>query len=206
MQYLRYFIAFLVFCFVQSAAGKSYAQATTDTVITQAAPPTKKVNIISDSLALNDTMPRTKAKFEPIAKRAGLYSAIIPGAGQLYNRQYWKIPIVVAGMGAVVYFFRENLQLHQDYRKAYLQRIQDPNNLALYPQYNADQLRQLQDNYRQSMDMTVLFGILAYAAQVMDAVASAHLKNFDISRDISMNMKPVVHPYGIGFGVAMNFK
>jgi Family of unknown function (DUF5683) len=192
---------------LQSIAGESYAQTVADSVIAEPATVSdKEVNTASDTLAINDTTPVKKVKFEPIAKRAGLYAAIIPGAGQLYNRQYWKIPIVVAGMGAVVYLFRQNMDYHQDYRKAYLQRVQDPNNRALYPQYNADQLKQLQDNYRQSMDMMVLFGALAYAAQIMDAVASAHLKNFDISQDISMNVKPIVQPYGIGFGIAMNFK
>jgi hypothetical protein len=207
VKYFRYVVFILAFVTTALVSNKSYAQIVPDTSLNDPIPPTAEVK--ADTSINSDSALEIAPKplpFQPIPKRAGLYSAIIPGAGQLYNRQYWKIPIVVGGLGTAIYFFRDNLEFYQSYRKAYLQREQDPDNRTLYPRYEKEQLRQLQNNYRQNLDMTVLFGVLGYAAQILDAVAAAHLKNFDVSRDISMNMSPVAHPNGVGFGLVMNFK
>ncbi|RYD57069.1 MAG: hypothetical protein EOP56_09700 [Sphingobacteriales bacterium] len=207
MKYIKYIAFFVALLCADLLSTDSFAQIVPDTALTDPIPLAAEIkadtSINMDSV-LEIAPPHLP--FEPIPKRAGLYAAIIPGAGQLYNRQYWKIPIVIAGLGTAVYFFQDNLQFYQSYRKAYLQREQDPNNRTLYPRYEKEQLKQLQNNYRQNMDMTVLFGVLGYAAQILDAVAAAHLKNFDVSRDISMNMSPVASPNGIGFGLVMNFK
>ena len=72
--------------------------------------------------------------------------------------------------------------------------------------YTIDQLQQLQNDYNKYLDLTVLFSSLGYALQVLDAITSAHLKNFDISRDISMKMTPVATPNSIGMGLVVNFK
>jgi hypothetical protein len=159
-----------------------------------------------------DTIRKPLQPWQPNPKKAGLYSALLPGMGQLYNRQYWKIPIVYAALGTAGYVLIKNLNLYQSYRKAYLGRINNP-----YPTdefvnpdgsliYTRDQLEQLQNDYNRYVNLTVLFGSLGYALQVLDAITSAHLKNFDISRDISMQLKPSVTPKGIGFGVAFNLR
>ena len=76
--------------------------------------------------------------------------------------------------------------------------------------YATGDLKTLQDEYRKYLDMTVILSAVGYAAQVIDAIASAHLKNFDMSRDISFQFKPSVQPsyagLGVGVGVTMNFK
>lgn len=205
MRYL-YFFAFLLFCC--SFALESYGQIVPDTALTDPIPAVAEqkadTSVNGDSLVLATAKP--PLSFQPVPKRAGLFSAIVPGTGQLYNRQYWKLPIVYVGVGAVAYFFQDNLKLYQSYRKEYLQRVQNPDNITNYTNYNTDQLRQLQENYRQNLDMTVLFGAVFYAAQILDAVAAAHLKNFDVSKDISMNVRPVASPNGLGLGLVMNFK
>ena len=145
--------------------------------------------------------------FQPNPKKAGLYSAIVPGLGQLYNRQYWKVPVVYAGVAVAGYFFFDNLNNYQSYRKAYIGRINNPYPTDKYVNiYTTDQLQQLQNDYNKYLDMTVLFSTIGYALQVLDAITSAHLKNFDISRDISMRMKPVTTQNGVGLGLVMNFK
>lgn len=207
MNPFKHIVFFLALAIALVLSHNTYAQIVPDTSLNDPIP--RVAEIKADTSINSDSVLEIAPKplpFQPIPKRAGLYSAIIPGTGQLYNRQYWKIPIVVAGLGTAIYFFQDNLQLYQSYRKAYLQREQDPDNRTLYPRYEKEQLRQLQNNYRQNLDMTVLFGVLGYAAQILDAVAAAHLKNFDVSRDISMNMSPVANPNGVGFGIVMNFK
>ncbi len=148
-----------------------------------------------------------KGPFQPNPKKAGLYSALVPGLGQLYNHNYWKVPLVYVGIGVAGYFFITNLNSYQGYRKAYIGRINNPYPTDKYVgQYSIDQLNQLQNDYSKYLDLTVMFSTVGYALQVIDAVVSAHLKNFDISRDISMHMIPVPAPNGLGLGLVMNFK
>jgi hypothetical protein len=171
-------------------------------------------NVLTDTLrrkkAVVDTStPATKLNhpYHPNPKRAGLFSALVPGLGQIYNRQYWKLPIVYAGVAAAGFFFVDNLQQYQSFRKAYIGRINNP-----YPSdeyvgiYDQTQLQQLQNDYNRYLNLTALFTGLGYALQVVDAITSAHLRNFDMSRDISLRIRPVASPQGIGMGLVMNFK
>ncbi len=176
---------------------------------------TKIVNsgVVADSakaMAKADTLLKKKKVFEPKPKKAGMYSAILPGSGQFYNRQYWKVPVIYAGVAATGYFFIDNRNKYQLYRKAYFARIDnDPNTIDTdieTTRYTTDNLKTLQDEYRRYLDLTVLFTALGYTIQVIDAIAAAHLKNFDISRDISFRVQPVLHPNYIGMGLAVNFK
>lgn len=152
-----------------------------------------------------DTVAARPKPFQPIPKKAALYSAIFPGLGQAYNRQYWKLPVVYAGVGIAGYFITSNLTRYRTYRKAYIARLsREPDD---YAYLNDTDLQLIQESYKRSLDMAVLFSALGYAAQIIDALASAHLRNFDISEDISMRLGPVAAPNGgIGFGLAVNFQ
>jgi Family of unknown function (DUF5683) len=172
----------------------------------------RKANVTS-SKADGDEAGKTKADvkskpWQPNPKKAGLYSAIIPGMGQIYNRQYWKVPVIYAGITIAGYFIVNNLDKYQSYRKAYINRINNPNYKDQYTGIYDDptQLQQLQNEYNKYLDLAVLFTGIGYALQVVDAVTSAHLKNFDISRDISLHMKPVAVPNGLGLALVVNFK
>mgnify|MGYP000960058521 CR=1 FL=1 len=176
----------------------------TDTTLAVVDPLPKTVQ---DSFKAKEVKPQ---KFEPKPKKAGMYSAILPGSGQFYNRQYWKVPAIYVGVAAAGYFINFNLTNYQKYRKAYYTRIDnDPTTVDTdieTKKYTTENLKQLQDQYRKWLDMTVLFTALGYTVQVIDAIASAHLKNFDISRDISLRIQPVAQPNYIGMGLAVNFK
>lgn len=150
-----------------------------------------------------------KKRFEPDAKRAGLLSAIIPGMGQMYNRQYWKVPVIYAGVATAVYFIVENNNQYNRYRKAYVSRLgNDPNAKDEFTGIlSTEAVKQYQDSYKKYLDMTVLFTVIGYAGQVMEAITAAHLRNFDVSQDISLQVKPVMIPNGtVGIGIAMNFR
>lgn len=189
----------------------------------QVAPDSTTQNVVASDtiLAVIDPLPKTatdstpvaplkQQKFEPKPKKAGMYSAILPGSGQFYNRQYWKVPAIYVGVAAAGYFINFNLTNYQKYRKAYYSRIDnDPTTTdpdADTKKYTTENLKQLQDQYRKWLDMTVLFTALGYTVQVIDAIASAHLRNFDISRDISLRIQPVAYPNFVGIGLAANFK
>lgn len=152
-----------------------------------------------------DTAAVKKQPFQPVPKKAALYSGIFPGLGQAYNRQYWKLPIIYAGAGIAGYFIVTNLDRYRTYRKAYIARLgREPDD---YPYLSDGDLRLVQETYKRRLDMTVLFTALGYTAQIIDALAAAHLRNFDISEDISMRLGPVATPGGgLGVGLAVHFQ
>ena len=148
-----------------------------------------------------------KPRWEPAPKKAGLYAALVPGMGQVYNRQYWKLPIVYGGLTVAGYFIVQNSKEYTSLRQAYVGRISARNTGTLpsdeYDFYSDEQLKQLQDDANRKLNMTIVYSSLAYAMQILDAVTSAHLRNFDVSRDISLHVAPAPTPFGAGIGLAL---
>lgn len=141
-------------------------------------------------------------------KRVGLYSAILPGLGQVMNRDYWKIPIIYAGAAVAAYFIYDNRKNYNEFRSIYIGRISNnPEAFKMHPELT--DLRQIQDAmnyYRHYLDLTVVISVAGYALQIMDAVVFSNLKGFDISPDISLKVQPVLYPTGGGgLGLVMNF-
>lgn len=162
----------------------------------------------ADTVALRSLKVKDKKLFNPNPKKAGMYSSILPGWGQAYNRQYWKVPVIYVGVAAAGYFLQYNFRQYRTYRRAYIYRIDTDQNTTdeFVGIYTTDDLRNLQDTYRDYIDMTVLLTALGYGIQILDAVASAHLRNFDISPDISMRFQPILQPQHIGVGLVVNLK
>jgi hypothetical protein len=182
----------------------------------QAVPDTSLKQVIPDSAIAEkekvERLPNADAgvtyqpkSWQPNPKKAGLYSAILPGAGQLYNRQYWKIPVVYVGVGAAVYFIKFNSDKYRTYRRAYVASLQGKEH-EFTDLYDQAALKQLQDGYKRYLDMSVLFTVVGYTLQVIDAVVFSHLKNFDMSRDITLRVQPVAHPLGAGIGLVAHFR
>ncbi len=154
-----------------------------------------------------DSLKGIVAPFQPNPKKSALYSCMLPGAGQIYNRQYWKVPFIYAGMAASFYFLIDNSKNYQSYRRAYVNRINNANYQDQYTgRYSAAQIRTLQDSYKQQLDLTYLLTGLGYTIQVLDALTFAHLKNFDVSKNIAVRLRPTVLPGGYpAMGLVMNF-
>ena len=164
------------------------------------------VDNVADTVVDSAAMAKAKP-FQPNPKKAGLYSALVPGLGQIYNRQYWKVPVVYVGLGVCAYFLVTNYTKYESYYTAYVGRIANPYPTDKYVGIlSTPQLQQYQQDYDKYLDITALCTVVGYALQVLDAVTGAHLKNFDISRDISMKVQPVAMPNGIGLGLVMNMK
>lgn len=196
----------------------------------QAVPDTSLNTVIPDSLAERrraELAPRMEAvppapanaplvagPFQPNPKKSALYSAILPGAGQFYNREYWKVGLVYAGVGAATYFLIDNTKQYREFRRAYVARITDLNVQDEYtnlwspdPIQTRSNLQTLQDTYKRYLDLTVLLSVVGYTLQVLDALTFAHLKNFDVSRDITLRLAPVAAPGGgIGVGLVFGYK
>jgi len=142
--------------------------------------------------AFSDTAGQAKVrKHSP--KLAGTLSAVIPGAGQLYNAKYWKLPLVYGALGGIAYLVTDNNRIYKNYRDVIRFRTgNNPDGIDLYPDYSTEQLVLLQDQARRNRDLFIIGGTLVYMLQIVDAIVDAHLKTFDVSDDLSV--VPVLLP------------
>ncbi len=143
----------------------------------------------------DSTVKRDTSKFVPLVKhspkKAAILSAIIPGAGQIYNEKYWKAPLVWAMVGGSIYYFIYTQQIYIDYRNNYRVRVDnDPNTFDNYLFLTKTQLLGQRDNARQSRDLSILIMAIAYSLNIIDANVDGHLYNFDVSDNLSLKLKP----------------
>ncbi len=150
------------------------------------------------------------ADFNPDPMRAVWLSALCPGLGQIYNRRYWKLPIVVGGYVGLIYATTWNNTMLSDYQRAYLDIMDsDPDTksymnffASYYREEDIDKawltrvLKQRKDYYRRNRDFCIIGMIGLYGVAMIDAYVDAQLYHFDISPDISMEWKPAVIPSG----------
>lgn len=166
-------------------------------------------------------------------KKATTLACICPGAGQIYNRSYWKVPFVVGGFAAMIYCIDWNNRGYQRFKKAYSLRAAYDEAMAnynsdpeLYPRpegstdefrgrYAASFLKNLRDNYRRNRDLCIIVTAGIYLLQIVDAHVDAHLKDYDISDDLTMTIEPKIdytyvpmaggHRPIYGFNINVNF-
>jgi len=134
-------------------------------------------------------------------KKATTLSLICPGAGQIYNKSYWKVPIVIGGMASMVYVIDWNNRGFQRFKKAYALRADFDTNPGNYPdgvshdefngRYSATYLKNLRDAYRRNRDLSIILTAAVYAFQAIDAHVDAHLKDFDVSDDLTVDLQPM---------------
>lgn len=133
-------------------------------------------------------------------RTAAIRSAILPGWGQVYNKKYWKLPIVYGALGTSAGVFFYNLKNYRDTRFAYRVKYNMQYNFtdsALYSSIRAnlkpldiEALKYYRNSFRRDIDYSVLFFILLWGLNVVDATVDAHLKSFDVSPDLSFRFKP----------------
>ena len=141
----------------------------------------------------------------PDPKKAMWLAIVFPGGGQIYNRKYWKLPIVYGGLLGCVYALNWNNTMYQDYSQAYVDIMDDDPNTKSYenfipPSYNINQnMTRMQDlfkrkknYYRRYRDLSIFCMIGVYALSILDAYVDAELSSFDISKDLSMKVKPAI--------------
>lgn len=146
-----------------------------------------------------------RAQFVPNPQRALWLALIIPGAGQAYNRKYWKLPLVYGGFLGCTYAFTWNQQMYSDYSQAYLDIMDDNPETDSYmdflpPKYSIegreDHFKQLFKNrknrYRRWRDLSAFCFVGVYILSVIDAYVDAQLSEFDITPDLSMRLEPKV--------------
>lgn len=136
-----------------------------------------------------DTLVKTESVPFHSPKKAALLSTLLPGAGQAYNKKYWKMPIIYAGFFGLAYSFNFNQTRYIKYRDAYKTRIEggiDPYDGI----YSKEDLFYLQKYYNRYRDLTVIGASLLYILNIIDASVDAHMFTFDVSDDLSFNIQP----------------
>lgn len=151
---------------------------------------------------------RDWATWKPDPKRALWLALVLPGAGQIYNRKYWKLPIIYGGFIGCIYALTWNNMMYKDYSQAYLDIMDDDPNTASYNKFlhlgvkidssNEEHYKEIfksrKDKYRRWRDMSIFVMIGVYALSVIDAYVDAELSAFDISKDLSIKVEPTIIP------------
>ena len=144
-------------------------------------------------------------------KKAMWLSVALPGAGQFYNRKYWKMPIIYVAGAALVYSFVSHNAGYTKFKAAYEQIYYHPNEpLPGFELYSKAQLKDYKDQHRRYRDMSVIgFGLL-YVLNIVDATVDGYLFDYDVSDDLTLRIEPVImnnnYTFSQQFGVKCSFK
>ena len=211
----------IITCSVHAQHGSSVHEIASDTVI-----------VADTTMMLSATIDRSakplvadKLKFNPDPKRAMWLSALCPGAGQIYNRRYWKLPIVIGAFVGLTYGTSWNNRMLNDYSKAYRDITDNDLNTRSYMDFYpptvkesdldktwlTSTLKNRKDYYRRYRDICIIGIAAVYLLNVIDAYVDASMMHFDVSDDLSMQLKPAVIESNIsplpsvGLGCAFSF-
>ncbi len=189
------------------------------------------LTVVSDTLVMIDGETIRLIPSVPIGhfahspQTATMYAAILPGLGQIYNRKYWKLPLLYGGAAAIIYAIHFNNKYYKKYSSAYRDfLIGDPNNKSYmyfvnrahlteeqvqgtYKQWFQKSLKNKKDYYRRYRDLSIFGMIGLYAVQVVDACVDAHFFNFDVSDDLAFQWQPELDPQNrqVGARLALRF-
>jgi hypothetical protein len=228
---------FLNIALVVLVTSKAYSQVTPDSVTRRATDtvvniPTDTIPVFSDTTQYNDTsVIKTKAGKDSVVvkkkvhspRKATLRSLIIPGWGQIYNKKYWKVPIVYGAIGFPAYLFTFNRKWYNKTKYALsivandrytgpaaadsLAKV-DPQLRVFVEQKEQGALVNYRNEFRRDMDYAILFTILMWGLNVVDATVDGHLKGFDVGDELSLKIRPSLIPNTMvpGVSLVVNFK
>jgi uncharacterized protein DUF5683 len=213
---------FLIFCFVLLHSAVYAQQKDSATIKSDSIGLSPKANNVvqkKDSVIKKDSV--VKKKHDP--HKATLYSAILPGAGQVYNKKYWKVPLVYAAVGipAYTYFYNKSWYHKCQYALSVAANIssnggnispgaQDSlNNVDPKLQYiastgNTTSLINYRNEFRKNQDYSALFFLIFWGLNIVDATVDAHLKDFNVNDDLSLRIRPTIIP-GPGYISGVSF-
>jgi len=176
----------------------------------------------------DSTLVRTDADKLPLEQKglsrpgkAALYSAILPGLGQIYNKSYWKVPIIYAAAAGLGYAIVSNNKKYLSWRRAVEVRRDTistnnedeftPRLVGFTNEQAINSLSRGRDQFRRWRDYSFLYSILAYGLNITEAYVHAHLKDFDVGEDLSMQVQPTLlqvarNNYSPAFSLTINFK
>jgi hypothetical protein len=173
----------------------------------------KKADKVDTNLmVVQDTIKIKRQPLDVLApSKAAFYSAVLPGLGQVYNKKYWKVPLVYAAIGIPTYLFIKNnkeLNLYRDEFKSRLSGLDQNREGAPYPNVSNDGLVRAQQQLRRNKELALLIAIGMYALNIVDANVDAHLLQFNVDEDLSLrpHFKYNQMENNTNLGLTLNFK
>ncbi len=162
-----------------------------------------RVLVARDSLS-------AKEAYNPLApSTAAFYSAVLPGLGQAYNKKYWKIPIIYAGMATGIYFYLENDKDYDRFRDAYKRRLAGFDDDE-FQGISTDRLIDAQKSAQKNKDISIIVALAFYLVNIVDANVDAHLRQFNVSDNLSLQpnfeMNPINAQANYGLSLKYNLK
>lgn len=162
------------------------------------------INLEKDSITLNNLpvsnefYEKQKREYNPLApSRAAFYSAIFPGMGQVYNKKYWKTPIVWAGLAIPMYFYLQNNEDYKDIRTAYRQRragLPDEFDGSRGVELSEETLERAQEQLRENRELSILSFVIVYVLQIVEASVNAHLLQFETNDNLTVESTVMPSP------------
>lgn len=159
------------------------------------------------NLIIKDTI-TLKEEYNPLAPAtAAFYSAVLPGLGQAYNKKYWKIPIIYAGMGAGIYFYIQNTEDYNRFRDAYKRRLAGFEDDE-FQGISDSRLRDAQKTAGRNRNVSIIVSLVFYMLNIVDANVDAHLRQYNISEDLTLQPNIKVDPVNTvpNYGLTLTFK
>ncbi len=165
------------------------------------------ISVVVDTTVLQKEMVDKWSTWRPDPKRALWLALVIPGGGQIYNRKYWKLPIVYGGFIGCLYAMNWNNTMYKDYSQALIDLVDNDPSTQSYNQFlhlgmqittasdvkrYEDIFRKRKDKYRRWRDLSFFVMVGVYALSVIDAYVDAELSVFDISDDLSLRVEPTI--------------
>lgn len=162
---------------------------------------------------------KTFGEYYPHPKTAVYLGLAFPGGGQLYNKDFWKVPIVWGGYGYLIYLIGENTMLYRNLRDAVLIRLAGGEDMFIETIPNIPSLRSNRDAVRKSLEQSYIAIIFVHILSAAEAFVSSHLKGFDVSEDLSLQVRPtliqenfhprlssnILHQQAVGVSVLLKF-
>lgn len=165
---------------------------------------------VKDTVAVNTA---TLLGYDPLApSKAAFYSAVLPGLGQAYNKKYWKIPIVYAGIGTGIYFWIQQDQEYDRFRNAFKRRLAGFTDDEFYgdgqtPLVSNDRLIDAQRQAQKNKDISLIVAVAFYLVNIIDANVDAHLRQYNINDDLSLTPQLQIDPVSTQatYGLSLRF-
>jgi hypothetical protein len=224
---MKIFLNIVLLVFVVSKAYSQVIPDSTRTTPTPAGVPTDTIPVFSDTTQYNDTsvVKTATGKDSVVVKKkvhsprqATIRSLIIPGWGQVYNKKYWKVPIVYGAIGFPAYLFTYNRKWYNKTKYALsiiannrytgteaadsIARV-DPQLRIFVEQKELGSLVNYRNEFRRDMDYAILFTILMWGLNIVDATVDGHLRGFDVSDELTLKVRPTIIPNTMTPGVSV---
>ena len=160
-----------------------------------------------NNLVESDTS-KTLVKLNP--KKAATLSAILPGLGQIYNKQYWKVPVIYGGYIVIGHYIKFNNEMYFEFKNALLMEVDGiESTINPFPNFSESLLERNMEFWRRNRDLLIIFSGVYYLLNIVDAHVFAHLNEFNINENISMKIKPSLKQINnsniVGISVKFNF-